>query len=102
MYGTTQKEHRSSQPFIVVTSATTGALPASGARGEEARRREVELGPRDRRRARELLGDERGKLGHVVRTDDEIDVLDALEQPLALLLRDAARDGDDQRRGSAA
>ena len=45
---------------------------------------------------RHLLQDERRELGDVVRADDEIDVADPLEELLALLLRDAAGDGDDE------
>ena len=89
-----QNEQRSSQPFIVVTNALTGASPGARRGGEEAGRVEVEDGARTGRGAVHLLAREGGEVGDVVGADDQIEVADAGEELLALLLRDAARDGE--------
>jgi len=60
-----------------------------------------EHGARRRRGTALLLHEEGGQLGHVVRPDDEVDVPDASEQRLALLLRHAPGHGDDEVRPRA-
>ena len=61
---------------------------------EEARIVEIELGARAGRRAGLELAQQPRQLRDVVGTDHEIDHGRLLQQTLALLLRDAARDGD--------
>jgi hypothetical protein len=66
-----------------------------GRPGEKPRRRRVELGPRERRRPRHLLGHEGRQLRQVVRADDQVHVPQARDELVPLLLREAAGDGDD-------
>ena len=57
---------------------------------------EIEDGAGERRATLLRAGDEAGELGDVVGAEHHVDERRLREQPLALLLRDAAGDGDHQ------
>ena len=89
-----QYVQRSSQPFITVTYAAHLALRRARPRGQEARLGQIELGERERRRAGLHASHHVRQRRHVVRTDQHVDQVEALEQLGAVLLRHAAGDGD--------
>ena len=65
---------------------------------EEARRVEVEDRVRARRSAVHLLASERRQVGDVVGPDEQIEMTDPRQELLALLLRDAPGDREDETR----
>ena len=73
-----------------------GSLPRLGPCGEKARGHHVEFGAGDGGGAGHLFHQQGRQLRDVVGTEDEVDVSNAFEELLTLLLRHAAGDGDDE------
>ena len=94
--GTMQNAQTLSQPFIAVTNAVTRPRAASGSAPGNTYSSDAIQPVSENRSRPSARASSSGSRRDVVRAEHEVHVRDALQEPLLLLLRDAARHGDER------